>query len=330
MRTIDVHAHLAPAKALQLEDGQQWHGFSKVEGSGQHFLVLDSKRYWVHPSFFWTPEQRLAHMDSIGVDIHVLSTWSQLYNYDLPLEVGTATSRDCNEYVAELIQTWPQRFAGLATLPMQDVKSAVAELERTVSQLGFKGAMINDHVNGRNFDEPEFLPFWQAAEQMGALIFFHQVENDTIVEPRISSYGLGNFIGNLADRTIAFASLVFGGVMDKCPNLKVCFAHGGGYTCFGAGRMDRGWQVRSEARVHLQKPPSSYLNKFYYDSLTWSETALRFIIDAVGIDRVVLGSDWPYNMGPDSPVEWVNSLESQTQAEKEAILWKNLETLLQI
>ena len=330
MRSIDIHAHTAPSKAVHLEEGKQWHGFTKHSESGRQFLLRDSVRYRLHPSYFHTTEERLAQMDTMGVDVHVLSTWSQLYNYDLPLEVGIATSVDCNDYVAELTKSWPQRFAGLATLPMQNIDAAIAELERAVVQLGMKGAMINDHVNGHNYDEPQFLPFWKAAEQLNAIIFFHQVENDTIINFRTDTYGLGNSIGNLADRTIAFASLVFGGVMDKCPDLKVCFAHGGGYTCFGAGRMDRGWQVRSEARVNITQPPSKYLNRFYYDCLTSSEVALRYVIDTVGADRVVLGSDWPYDVGFDSPVEWINSLESLTQGEKEAILWKNLESLLGI
>jgi aminocarboxymuconate-semialdehyde decarboxylase len=330
MRSIDIHAHIAPAKATQLEAGKDWHGFTKMEGSGRHFLVYGSRCYWMHPKYLLTPEERIADMDSLGVDVHVLSTWVGLYNYGLPLEVTAATAKDCSDYVAELAIGWPQRFAGLATLPMQDVEAAVAELERSVVQFGLKGAQINDHVNGRALNEPEFLPFWQAAEQLGALILFHQEGGDTVVEPRDHGYGLDNAIGDLADRVITFASLVFGGVMDKYPNLKICLAHGGGDTCFGAGRLDRGWQVRSEARVNLSKPPSKYVGKFYYDCLTHSESALRFIIDTAGADRVFLGSDWPYDMGIDSPVEWVNSLESLTQDEKVAILWKNLERLLGI
>ena len=330
MRTIDIHAHLAPPKAVDLNNGEAWHGFTKVERSGQQFLVQGPRNYWIHPNYFWSPEQRLAEMDSMGVDVHVLSTWSQLYNYDMPASVGVAAARDCNDHVAEMVQSWPQRFAGLATLPMQDIGAAITELARSVPQLGLKGAMINDHINGRTLDDAEFTPFWQSVEQLGALIFFHQVESETMVDIRTSSYGLGNTIGNLAERTVAFSSLVFGGVMDRFPDLKVCFAHGGGYTCFGAGRLDRGWEVRSEARVNILQPPSRYLGRFYYDCLTHSEAALRFIIDAAGVDRVVLGSDWPYNMGIDSPVEWVNSLESLTTEEKEAILWKNLENLLGI
>ncbi|MFQ5873557.1 MAG: amidohydrolase family protein [Dehalococcoidia bacterium] len=329
MRAIDIHAHVVPRQVVDLKTGSEWHGFgAEEEESGETTLVRHSKRFRLHPKFFLTPEQRLEEMDSLGVDVHVLSTLTQLYNYDLPTEVCVATSEDCNNYVAELSREWPERFAGLATLPMQNVEAAIVELDRSVTRLGLKGAQINDHVNGRTLDEREFLPFWQAAEQLGALILFHQVENDTIVNYRTSSYGLGNSIGNLADRTVTFASLVFGGVMDRYPDLKVCFAHGGGFTCFGAGRLDRGWQVRPEARTNIQHPPSRYLDTFYYDCLTHSEPALRYLIDTVGADRILLGSDWPFEMGIDSPVEWLNGLGSLTQQEKELILGRNIVNLL--
>ncbi|MGH8057324.1 MAG: amidohydrolase family protein, partial [Candidatus Entotheonellia bacterium] len=263
----------------------------------------------------------------LGVDIHVLSPYSGFYNYDLDTAVAIATSKDSNDEIAQMTKSWPDRFAGLASLPMQDVRAAIAELERVMQHLGFKGAMINDHVNGRTLDEPAFLPFWKAAEQLGALILFHQ-GGDTIVSSRIRRYHLPNTIGNLADRAVTFASLVFGGVMDACPDLKICLSHGGGYTCYGIGRMDRGWQVRSEARTQITQPPSAYLRRFHYDCIVYTEPALRYLIDTVGVDRVVFGTDWPYDMVFDWPVSWILSLESLTQDEKEAILWKNLERLL--
>jgi len=329
MRSIDIHAHIAPGKAVNLGPGQEWHGFTRQEISGRQVLVSGDKRAGLHPSYLITPEERIARMDALGVDMHVLSTWVGLYNYDLPAEIGIGTSRDCNDHVAQLAGQWPQRFAGLATLPMQDIRAAIDELERSVIHLGLKGAQINDQVNGRTPDEPEFDPFWKAAEELGALIFFHQKGDDTIVAPRdIHGYGIDNSIGNLADRTVTFACMVFGGVMDKYPDLKVCFGHGGGFACFGAGRMDRGWQVRSEARININQPPSRYLDQFFYDCLTHSEAVLRYMIDAAGIDRIFLGSDWPYDMGIESPVEWINSLESLSREEKDAILGKNLERLL--
>jgi aminocarboxymuconate-semialdehyde decarboxylase len=316
MRAIDIHAHLTP-QCFQREvlAGRQWHGMTSAEGE------------LFNPMNAWTPEQRLADMKSLGIDVQVVSTNVAFYKYDQDVAKTRAIAQACNDEVHQMTVDYPDRFAGLATLPMQDIPAAIAELERCVVQLGLKGAMINDHVNGRTFDEAEFLPFWKAAEQMGALIFIHQAR-PTLVTQRIERYHLPNTIGNLVDRAVTFAAFVFGGVMDACPDLKVCLAHGGGYTGFGIGRMDRGWQVRSEARIHIDKPPSAYLRKFYYDCLTHSEPALRLLIDSVGADHVVLGTDWPADMRIDWPVSWVLGLKSLTLEEKENILWKNLERLL--
>jgi aminocarboxymuconate-semialdehyde decarboxylase len=316
MRAIDIHAHLTP-QCFQREvlAGRTWHGMTSAEGE------------LFNPMNAWTPEERLADMKSLGVDVQVVSTNVAFYKYDQDVATTTTIARACNDEVHQMTVDYPDRFAGLATLPMQDIKAAIGELERGVMQLGLKGAMINDHINGRTFDEPEFMPFWKESEQMGAVIFIHQAR-PTLVLQRIGRYHLANTIGNLVDRAVTFASFVFGGVMDQCPDLKVCLAHGGGYTCFGIGRMDRGWQVRSEARMHIDKPPSAYLRKFYYDCLTHSEPALRMLLDAVGADRVVLGTDWPADMRIDWPVAWVLGLKSLTQEEKEKILWKNLENLL--
>jgi aminocarboxymuconate-semialdehyde decarboxylase len=132
------------------------------------------------------------------------------------------------------------------------------------------------------------------------------------------------------DRAVTFATLVSGGVMDECPDLKIVLGHGGGYTCYGIGRMDHGWKVRSEARAHISQPPSAYLRRFYYDCIVYTEPALRYLIDTVGADRVVFGTDWPYDMALDWPVSWILAMESLTQAEKEAILWRNLERLLKL
>ena len=150
----------------------------------------------------------------------------------------------------------------------------------------------------------------------------------TVVSSRIRRYHLPNTVGNLAERALTFASLVFGGVMDACPDLKICLAHGGGYTCQGMGRLDHSWRSRPETQLHISQPPSTYLRRFYYDCIVYTEPALRYLIDTVGIDRVVFGTDWPYDMEFNWPVSWVLSLASLTQDKKEAILWKNLERAL--
>ena len=318
MRSIDIHAHLTPQCFLQaMAAGQSWHGVKP----GDMFVA---------PRNVWTPQQRIDDMNSLGVDVQVVSTGAAFYFYDRDPQVISEMHRECNEEVHQMTMDYPERFKGFAQIPMQDVNTAIAELEYAVTQLGLVGAMINDTANGLPYDDPSLLPLWQAAEQMGAILFIHQQGGDTLVTPRSNRYHLPNTIGNLVDRAVTFASFVFGGVMDKCPDLKICLAHAGGYTCFGVGRMDRGWQVRSEARVNIQQPPSAYLNRFYYDCLTHSEAALRMVIDTVGIDRVVFGTDWPADMAIDQPVSWVLGLESLTQDEKDAILWKNLEKMLNI
>ena len=305
-----------------------WHSLQRErDARGREILVVGDRRGQLPPKSSWTPEQRLSDMDSLGVDVHVVSPYSGFYNYELDTDLAVATSRESNDEISQMMKSWPDRFAGLATLPMQDVPAAVAELERVMVDLDFKGAVIDDKINEKLLDEPEFMPFWKAAEQLGAFILFHQ-GGDTIVDRRIQRYHLPNSVGNLADRTITFASLVMGGVIDAFPDLRICLSHGGGFACYGAGRMDRGWERIPEADRLAAQPPSKYLNRFYYDCIVYTEQSLRFLIDSVGIERVVFGTDWPYDMAQDWPVSWILSMDTLTQDEKDAILWKNLENLL--
>jgi aminocarboxymuconate-semialdehyde decarboxylase len=331
MRSIDIHAHVTPQCFWRAtENGGDWHTLRREKDArGGEVALVGHRRQSLPPRARWTPEERIADMDSLGVDVHVVSPYVGFYNYQLDAAVAAATSRATNDEIAAMVKGWPQRFAGLGTLPMQDVKTAVGELERCLTQLGLKGVEINDHVNGRTLEEPEYRPFWKAAEQMGAVVFFHQ-GGETLVTPRSARYHLPNSIGNLVDRAVTFATLVHGGVLDAHPDLKIVLGHGGGYTCYGIGRMDHAWQVRTEARAHITQPPSAYLRRFYYDCIVYTEEALRFLIDSVGVDRVVFGTDWPYDMALDWPVAWVLGMTSLSSEEKDAILCKNLERLLGI
>lgn len=320
MQTIDIHAHLTPQNLIRAKTrGTDLHGIDPaLIARGQGLDI--------------SPTQRLADMERLRVDVQVVSAEPQMYLYQYPTDQAAAIHRECNDEVQQLTVDHPDRFAGLAILPMQDVPAAIAEMERTVTDLGMKGVMVGDHVNGHYYDEDQFLPFWKAAEAMGALVFLHQA-SPTIVSSRIKRYHLPNTVGNPVERTLSFAALVFGGVMDACPDLDVVLGHGGGYTCFAAGRMDWGWQWRKEARTFIERPPSAYLDRFYYDCITHSETALRFIIDSAGADRVVFGTDYPgYAAGSAGagyqPRDWLEGLKSLSTAEKEAILGGNLSALL--
>jgi aminocarboxymuconate-semialdehyde decarboxylase len=330
MRTIDIHAHLMPQCLWQTVDaGQAWYGIRYEPGHGLGFTVRHGKRSPIQtPKLRFTPEERLQDMDAQGVDVQVISIHTPLFSYDLDPAQGRQLARDVNDEIATMARQWPSRFAGLATLPVQDVGAAVEELERAVHVLGLKGAELDTVMQGHNWDEPQFLPLFKAAEALGAVLFFHPQPQDNLLLLRTDKYGLANSIGVPVEDALVVATLIFGGILDACPALKVCIAHGGGPACFGMGRLDRGWQVRSEARRHIHQPPSTYQRRLYYDCITNSEAALRFLIDQVGVDRVVLGSDWPFVQWEPSPVAWVQGLPSLTPEEKSKILWENLEQIL--
>jgi len=332
LKTIDIHAHLMPQSFWRAaEAGQAWYGMRLEEINGRQFTTNGVRRDGVtSDKLNSTPLERIEDMDRQAVDIQVVSTATPMFGYDLESKDGLSLAKDINNEIHDMTTEWPDRFLGLGTLPMQDVSAAISELERCISTLGFKGAELDTIVNGKNWDEPEFLPLFKAAEEMGAVLFYHPQPNNNIVSEQFEKYSMGNSFGVPLEDTLVVATLILGGILEKCPNLKVCVAHGGGAACFGMGRIDRGWQVRSEARKNISRPPSSYQSQLYYDCITMNERALRFLIDEVGIERVVLGSDWPYVAWDPSPVHWINSLESLTDSEKENILWRNVASLLGI
>jgi len=322
MRVIDVHAHMTPQFVVA----------ATAKGTGVH--GIDPAAFSSGLGHAMSPGQHIAEIDTLSIDVQVLSPQGQLYCYEHDATNVAALHRECNDSLRQVVVDYPTRLVGLAILPMQDVALAVAELERAITVLGLKGAMIGDHVNGVNYDDVGFRPFWAAAEQLGALIFLHQAP-PTMIAQRLRDYHAPNSIGNLVERTVSFASIVFGGVLDEFPDLKLCLAHGGGYVCFGIGRMDWAWQWRAQAQAHASRPPSEYLASFYYDCITHNEHALRFLIDSVGVDRVLFGSDFPgFAAGKAGagyqPVDWLHGLSSITDAEKDAILFGNLERLLGI
>jgi aminocarboxymuconate-semialdehyde decarboxylase len=326
MRVIDVHAHYAPWVMLKrLSGGQDWFGARiNVEEDGRETLLVRGRSGMSDKRFQLTPAERVADMDRIGTDLQVISTMPVLYNYDIGAEDGLAASRELNDDIAATVKEFPERFRGLGSLPMQDVGLAVPELDRCMG-IGLTGVSLATNVNGAQWDEPRFEPLFAEAEKLGALLFFHA--NRGAVAPHLPRFHLENTIGHPVEDTMAAAALILGGVMERHPKLKVVIAHGGGNLCFGIARMDRGWEIKPKGQ-RIAKPPSAYLRSMYYDTITWGEPQLRFLIDQVGADRVVIGSDYPTKMGPDSPRDWVSAMRSITDEERELILHGNLERLL--
>jgi aminocarboxymuconate-semialdehyde decarboxylase len=331
MKTIDIHAHVVPNSLWKAADAkQEWYGYHHEPGAGLGTFVSDGKRTAFNtPKVRYTPQERMKDMDAQGVDVQVLSIHTPFFGYHLDAAQGQALARDVNQEIAATAREWPTRFAGLATLPMQNVKTAIDELEHAVTRLGLKGAELDTHVNGEQWDEPKFLPFFKAAEAMGAVLFFHPQPQNNFLRERNPRHGLFNSLGVILDDAIVTATLICGGVLEACPDIRICIAHGGGPACYAMGRLDRGWE-RLPADQRTLQPPSAYQKRLYYDTVTSSEEVLRFLLDQVGAERVVIGSDWPFVPWKPGPGGWVQGLKSLTQDEKDRILWKNLEALLKL
>jgi len=216
-KIIDVHAHVTPQRFQRaIEQGGDWHG---LDGS---FGELDNERN------LWGPEQRIEEMDKLGVDVQVVSPTDCYYAYDRDPQNTLEIAADANEEMAEMARDYPDRFMGIGTLPMQSTELACKEMERAMGELGLVGFMIDDHVNNLTYDDPVFDEFWSTANELEAFFLIHQFQ-PTLVTSRTDKYFLLNSIGNLVDRTVTFGTLVYGGVIDRYPKLKICFAHAGGY-----------------------------------------------------------------------------------------------------
>lgn len=325
-----MHAHVTPERYKEaIRTNGQWYGLDATVGEL-------SRGGFAQPL-----EHRLAEMDEFGVDVQLVTPTVGFYQYGKELEVTTSIHRECNAEIVEMMEQHPARFKGLAMVPMQDPPTAIAEMERAITEQGFSGVVLSDHVGPKTYDEPEFVPFFAAAEELGAILFFHQ-GGDTCVGSRIERYKLTNAVGNLTERALLYGTLVFGGIMDRFPDLKPLLAHGGGYTAYGIARMDKvagalegpiGEMTPPFAEAdgfRQARPPSEYLDRFHYDCCTYSGPVLRFLIDTVGIDRVVLGTDYPAPMFLKDPVNWVRGLPELTDGEKDAILTDNSNRLLGI
>jgi aminocarboxymuconate-semialdehyde decarboxylase len=328
-RTIDIHSHVLTEETTALMR-QEVPGIAvSITRHDDDSAILDvaGTVYRPFPRGGFDVERRLQDMDAMGVDIQVLSSTPQTYLYNQDTALGAAISALQNDQIAKLVKSHPQRFLGIATLPMQAPEQAAAELRRAVRSLGLRGAMIGSNIYGKNLDDPSFEPLWAAAAELGAFLYIHPV---TVAgADRLKPYYLVNLVGNPLDTTIAAACLVFGGVFERHPGLKVCLAHGGGFVPYQAGRWAHGWLVRQEPKKFIAKRPDDIVERFFYDSILHSSEALEFLIARAGAECVVLGSDYPYDMGMMDCVRQVRAL-AVSDAEKASILSGSAEHMLTV
>ena len=326
---IDVHAHYFPERFIERQDGSSTGYGIMVTGAGGHTV------YNVPPRSSASDAdrvsnigRRLQEMDEQGVDLHMLSVLPTMLNYDIdPSKMGEVC-RLTNDAFAETVAANPKRLQALAFLPMQQPEDAAKELERCVKGMGFRGAMIYSNINGTNLDDNGFAPFYKMVQNLDVPVFIHP--RDVLGQDRLSSYHLGNLIGNPTDTAAAAASLIFGGVLKEMPRLKFYLAHGGGTCPLLRGRWEHGWSVRPEAKVHIQRPPSEYFRLLYFDSLTHSIPALQYLVQTVGAERVMLGSDYPADMADAQPAKRIGDLPDVTDREKELMYGGNAEALFKL
>jgi aminocarboxymuconate-semialdehyde decarboxylase len=321
---IDSHAHIIVPEILrEAAPAEEWRP-RVVWENGKQFVEYNGKRIGSATREFVLPDKILAEMDRSGVEAVLLCPWVSLIRYEAKAEESLAACQVQNDALAALSKRYPGRIAGLGLVPLQDVPLAIKELERLMKS-GLKGVEIGTHVNGIYPGNARFRPFWEACEAFGTFVFIHPVEGSGRVE--LNDYYMWNVIGNPMETTIAAGHLILSGVLDTYPRLKILLAHGGGTLPYLHGRLDRGFNQRLEIKNVISRTPTEYIKQFYFDTITHDPVVLCGLVKFVGADHVLLGSDYPFDMGNENPVDYLHTAGLAPDAER-PILGGNAARLL--
>src|SRR5271166_3540569 len=324
--TIDIHSHVAiPAAAAFAKPHLDPASIPLTHFADAATQALGRKQEEDIRSRITAYDERLADMDAMGIDVQlVLPPPNQCYT-TVPLDIAVTAARMVNDGLAEYVAGKPDRFVALGTVPLIDGAEAATELERAMTSLGMKGAEILTNVAGREISEPQYAPFWQKAEKLGALVVIHP--NGFTEARRLTRFYFNNVIGNPLETTIALHHLIFDGVLERHPDLKILAVHGGGYLPAYSGRIDHAWGARSDAHGDLPKPPSFYLKKFYLDTIVFTPEQLEALVKLFGVEKILLGTDYPYDMGEYDPIGHIASVASFSDADRAAIAGGNAKVL---
>jgi len=324
---IDIHCHRECAVAADfMKEAQTAAGKVPLgHGNATTRAVNERQLATIKPKMD-DLEVRLADMDAMGVEVQAVAIAVYQYYYWAEAELGAKVSRMMNEEVVEATSRYGGRFTPLGTVPLQDTAAAVAELRYLVQELGMRGIEIGTHVEGEEISSPRLEPFWAEVERLGVAVVIHT--HGTTHAQRLQGHNFVNIIGHPIEATLAQAHLIFSGVLERYPALKILVVHGGGYLPAYPGRIDHGWRAREDISEGVVKPPGEYLRQFYFDTMVFEPEQLKFLVDRYGADHVLLGTDYPYDMGDDDPLATVGGVAGLSQDQIDLITGGNAARLL--
>jgi aminocarboxymuconate-semialdehyde decarboxylase len=326
---IDSHAHIVPAEfvedvrrekfapALSIEPGEKWESIViNSTASGQNRIFKNAL-----PQETYDIALRLEHMAEMGVNKQILSIVPPLMGYGLDIGINMKIASAFNNHIAKLVSENPEQFSCLATIPLQDPAVAVEELERAV-KTGHIGVQIGSNVAGKNLDDPTLSILWEKAESLDIPVFIHPI-NQLGGGDRLQNYQLGNLLGVPIECGIAAANLIFGGVLDRFPGVRIMLSHMGGIFPWVAGRMEHGYHERAGANVNQVKPPHSYMGRFFYDTIVHDADCLEFVAKKIGSKNILYGTDYPFDMGNLGAAREIPGLSRLDENDQEKILLDN-------
>lgn len=333
MLKIDIHTHILPPEIPKFKDQFGYGGFIELHncsGCASKDMVDDSGKFFrrIEPNAFES-KVRIDEYDQFGVQVQVLSTVPVMFSYWTKPQDGLTVAKFLNDHIAKVVSDSPKRFVGLGTVPLQSPDLAVTEAVRCIKDLGLKGFQIGSHINGVNLSDPSLFPFYEVCEKMNAALFVHPW--DMMGQDQMQKYWLPWLVGMPAETSRAICSMIFGGVFQKFPKLRVAFAHGGGSFPFTVDRIQHGFEVRPDlVAVDCKKPPQDYLGHFWVDSLVHGEKALKYLQDIMGKEKICLGTDYPFPLGELTPGKLIESAgfskeDQEWMFHKSALQWLGLE-----
>jgi aminocarboxymuconate-semialdehyde decarboxylase len=329
MRHIDAHGHIIVEEITSSYGNERWRPHIERTEQG---IYAETERMRNGPMHHECSNvsTMLQEMDALRIDTMLICPPPFLFFYNLPAQDGIQAARIQNDAMAAVAVQHPERFVPLATVPLQDINAARTELRQATRELGFRGVEIGSSVQGLHLGDERFRPFWQLCAEDDLFVFIHPEYFQAHNSPTLSEYYLVNLVGNPCETGLTAAHMVFSGLFEEFPDLKVMLAHAGGVMPWIMGRWSRGYQQRPEAKQRLKHDPLESVRKFYVDTIAHSQAALSFLIDTFGADHITLGSDYPFDMGLDDPVEQVEALEGLTEEQREAILGGTIARLLKL